>query len=314
MPQKGYILKTAWVALIFLLGLTSTAWSEPGSVTRADGSEICFYLDRPSRDNYPLVVILQGSECLKVSHKYLDMVESLKARGVAVLRVEKPGLSDATPIGDCPPEYLLLNTPQRRVLDLLSVLGELRRTDQGYNGSVALMGGSEGALIAAMTAPLCPDLAAVVLLSGGGGGIFGQEVLGSVRMHMVSTGAPEEAIEARLNEMRSQMDEIRKEPVPGKEWLSDGELARSTYLWWASAWDLQLSLPLLNVDQPILAWQGESDQSVPMHSGQGLAEKMKAAGRHNFELRTYQGGHAPTDKVLTESLDWICQKLVQSKR
>lgn len=298
-------LRLAVLVVVLLL----PCWGETGRVSRADGSQVTWYLDRPSKASFPVVVILQGSECLKVSHKYGEMIGDLTARGVGVLRVEKPGLHEDVPVGDCPPDYLRLNTPDRRVLDLLMVLGELRRSATGFNGSVGLLGGSEGAMIAALAAPLCSDLRGVVLLSGGGGGAFSEEVLGSVRMHMTQSGAPERAIEERLDEMRSMIEVIRKDPVPSKEWLSDGELARSTYLWWASAWDLQMSTPLLRVDAPILAWQGETDASVPQASGLGLAEKMKAAGKDNFELRTYPGGHAPPPEVLSESIEWMVRHL-----
>lgn len=298
-------------SLLLLLGLFvhSAAWADTEHTLRADGTAVTYYLDLPSAQSYPVVVILQGSECLKVSHKYLEYIEHLKAQGVAVLRVEKPGLDENVPIGTCPPEYLELNTPERRVLDLLLVLSEIRRQDPRYDGSLVLTGGSEGAMVAALAAPLCQDLKALVLFSGGGGGIFGNEVLGSIRMSMESGGANEAAITARMDEMARQLEEIRREPVSTKEWLSDGELSRSTYRWWAQAWGIQLSLPLLKVEAPILALQGFSDENVPAASAELLAEKMKAAGRENFHLRTYQGGHGPPDEVVTESLDWALQQL-----
>jgi pimeloyl-ACP methyl ester carboxylesterase len=297
--------------VLFLAFLTVHAWAETGTVMRADGSTITYYLDRPPAESFPIVTILQGSECLKVSHKYGVLIDHLLARGVGALRVEKPGLNDAVPIGECPSDYLRLNTPQRRVLDLVLVLADLRRGDSGFNGSVALTGGSEGAMIAALAAPLCPELRAVVLFSGGGGTIFGDEVLGSVRMQMSESGADQAAIEQRLEQMKLEMEEIREEPLTSKEWLSDGKLARSTHLWWSQAWDLQMSVPLLRVEVPILAWQGENDLSVPAESGRGLAGKMKEAGKSNFELRTYPGGHAPPEKVLIESLDWVLEQFAR---
>ncbi len=295
--------------LVVLLVVRSTAWAETGRVLRADGTTVTFYLDRPVVEEYPLVVILQGSECLKVSHKYLEYIEHLTGRGVAVLRVEKPGLDDSVSVGTCPQEYLDLNTPERRVLDLLLVLSEIRREDTGYNGSLALSGGSEGAMVAALAAPLCQDLKALVLFSGGGGGIFGDEVLASIRTSMEAGGADKAAISARMEEIAQQLNEIRNEPVATKEWLSDGELARSTYKWWAQAWGLQLSVPLLKVEAPILALQGLSDKSVPATSADLLMEKMKAAGRENFTLRVYQGGHGPPVNVIIESLDWAGDRL-----
>lgn len=291
-----------FVLLVFLL---AGAEAETGRVLRADGSTVTYYLNRPDTERYPLVAILQGSECLKVSHKYLEHIERLNGQGVAVLRVEKPGLDDSVKPGDCPPEYLRLNTPQRRVLDLLLVLAELRRVEAGYNGSLALAGGSEGAMIVSLTAPLCQDLVALVLFSGGGGTIFGDEVLAGMRKGMEAAGADQAAISARLQAVAEQLAAIREEPLSSKEWLSDGELARNTYRWWAQAWDLQMALPLLRVEAPILSLHGVDDESVLVAGSYLLAEKMKDAGRENFQLRTYQGGHGPPTEVITESLDWI---------
>lgn len=302
------LLNLVILSLWALAGLVPAS-ADSLSLERPDGSLVWYYFDPPTQtDSYPVAVILQGSECLSVSHKYQDLIDYLNQRGVAVLRVEKPGLSADLPEGSCPPDYLRLNTPQQRVLDLLEVLAQIRRQEPRFNKNLALLGGSEGAMVAALAAPLCTDLKGVVLLSGGGGGTFGQEVLNSVQNFMVESGATESEIRARLQSMRQQMEEIRREPVWSKEWLSDGELSRNTYLWWAAAWDLQLKIPLMRVTHPVLAWQGESDRSVRPESGYALAEAMRVSGKNNFEFRTYPGEHAPPPEVLTASLDWILRR------
>ena len=119
--MKLRLCTTCWI-LVLLTGLLSA-----DTLLRPDSSAIHYYLDEPEAEKYPLVVILQGSECLRVSDKYPDYVQRILAGGAATLRVEKPGLHSGVAPGDCPDEYLRLNTPQRRVLDLVMVVSDLRR-------------------------------------------------------------------------------------------------------------------------------------------------------------------------------------------
>ncbi len=126
--------------------------AEDLSLEQADGATLHYYYDLPPGGG-AVVVILQGSECLRVNHKYAPMIASLQANHLGVLRVEKPGLTPDTPIGTCPEAYLQSNTLERRVWDLLSVVAELRKRHD-WNGELALVGGSEGGMLAALCAPL----------------------------------------------------------------------------------------------------------------------------------------------------------------
>ena len=287
--------------------LAAVGASETGILTRSDGTTITYYLDRPRRDSFPLAVILQGSECLRVSHKYSALIEQLLAAGVGVLRVEKPGLDASVEIGTCPPQYRQLNTPQRRVLDLTMVTSELRRKEPRWNGKMALAGGSEGAMIAAMTAPLIPETRAVLLLSGGGGLTFAEEVLESVRMQMTGAGATEKEVEQRLSQMRQQMELIRQQPDPNREWMSDGGLVCNTHLWWARALPLRLATSLARVEAPILIVHGRADTSTPLASAEKLKETLE--GKLGLEYRTYDGGHSPPLEVLQSALTWLVERL-----
>lgn len=302
-------MKTSLHLLALLFLLIGVAGAEPLYLERPDGSFITYYLDQPEEGDFPLVVYLQGSECLRVSHKYGPQIEQLVESGVGVLRVEKPGLNASVRIGDCPQEYLRLNTPQRRVLDLLLVLAHLRASQPDYNGSTGLLGGSEGAMIAALAAPHIPKLKGIVLLSGGGGNTFGEEVVASVEGQMRRGGLKGHALEEELGKMRKEIAEVLKEPVPNKEWASDGELGRNTYLWWSNAWNLKLSTPLKLVAAPVLSYHGQQDAGVSLESAQLLESSLADAGKKNFELRVYDGGHAPPDQILSEAGAWLVAHL-----
>lgn len=296
---------------VFVLSLFLTAIGQPQtwSAGRPDGSEIVYYLDLPRQKPYPLIALLQGSECLRVADKYRDFVREMNARGVAVLRVEKPGLTADTPIGECPPEYLRKNSWDRRVLDLLIVLGQIRREPNGWNGRLGLAGGSEGAMIAAMTAPLVPETEAVLLFSGGGVLNFGQEVKLGIAHQMRVGGASESDIEQQADTIERQWAEVVDNPSHQQEWGSDGELARNTYLWWANAIPIALHRPLLQVTDPIRVYQGSRDDQVRPELSQGLSRLFHQANRTNLELVMYDGEHVPSAEVITEGLNWLAEKL-----
>ncbi|MFN8611759.1 MAG: prolyl oligopeptidase family serine peptidase [Vulcanimicrobiota bacterium] len=267
---------------------------------QAEGTRLYYYYDPPARKG-PLLVILQGSECLRVSDKYAPYISALNEQGIGVLRVEKPGLAPDTPVGQCPPAYLQRNTLERRIWDLLSVLGEMRKRSE-WDGRLAILGGSEGAMLAGLSAPLIPETKAVVLISGGGGDSFAEEI---VQM-MSSQGAPP----AQTEQFLALCRQSHIEPSTTKEWGSDGKLARNTHLWLSRAEDLTLYRPLLRVDAPILVIHGGQDKSTPVHSAQRLKQIFAEAGKTNLELRIEaEDGHGPSADSMRRTLDWVITRL-----
>lgn len=284
--------------LLLLLALPLAA--ETLSFDQADGTRLYYYYDAPAEKG-PLVVILQGSECLRVSDKYASFIEHFRKHNIGVLRVEKPGLSPDTPPGQCPTAYLQRNTLERRIWDLLSVLGELRK-DPRWDGRLALVGGSEGAMLAGLTAPLLPETRAVALISGGGGDTFAEEITGMMR----AQGAGEK----QLEEFRQICAQSHQEPTPSKEWGSDGKLSRNTHLWLSRVEDLAIYRSLLRVDAPILVVHGAADRSTPLHSAERMQEIFQKAGRTNFTLRIErEDGHSPSAQSMEATLDWVVDKL-----
>jgi len=280
-----------WLLVLLLAG---AAWGDV--LEQADGLKLHYYYDAPAQRG-PLVVILQGSECRKVSDKYGPFIERFLSQGIGVLRVEKPGLTPDTPLGECPVEYLQRNTLERRIWDLLSVLGEMRKRPQ-WDGRLVLLGGSEGAMLAGLAAPLVPETRGVVILSGGGGVTFAEEIAEM----MASMGAGPKQIEG----FRELCRQVHREPTTLKEWGSDGKLSRNTHLWLSRAEDLAIWRPLLRVDVPILVVHGGKDESTPVRSAQRLAEIFRAEGKTNLELRIEaEDGHAPSAGSMDRTFEWV---------
>ncbi len=290
---------------LLLLLLTLPLYAETLSLEQADGTRLYYYFDAPARPG-PLVVILQGSECRRVSDKYASFIERFRNNGIGVLRVEKPGLTPETPVGECPTAYLQRNTLERRIWDLLSVLGEMRKNPQ-WDGRLALVGGSEGAMLAGLTAPLIPETHAVAMISGGGGEPFAEEIVQMMR----AIGAPEKA----LVEFRQLCEQVHQEPTTTKEWGSDGKMARNTHLWLSRAEDLAIYRPLLRVEAPILVVHGAADQSTPVRSAEKLQEIFQQAGHSNLQLRIEkEDGHSPSAQSMEATLDWVIDKLKNDAR
>lgn len=286
--------------VFLLLLLTLPTLAETLSLDQADGTRLYYYYDPPAQRG-PLVVLLQGSECRRVNDKYQSFIEKFQQHGIGVLRIEKPGLTPDTALGECPPLYLQKNTLERRIWDVLSVVGEMRK-DSRWDGNLALVGGSEGAMLTGLTAPLIPETRAVVLISGGGGDTFAEEI-GQV---MSRQGAPPQ----QLEQFRALCRQVHQEPTTTKEWASDGKMARNTHLWLSRAEDLAIYRSLLRVDAPILVVHGAADSSTPLHSAQKLEQIFQSKGRANLELRVEKDdGHAPSARSMGATLDWVIEKL-----
>ncbi len=270
------------------------------SLEQADGAKLYYYYDAPAQKG-PLVVILQGSECRHVNDKYASFIAKFQQANIGVLRVEKPGLTPDTPPGECPTAYLQRNTLERRIWDLLSVIGEMRKNSL-WDGGLALVGGSEGAMLAGLTAPLIPETKAVALISGGGGDTFAEEITQMMR----SQGAPDQ----QLEQFHQLCQQVHLQPTTTQEWGSDGKMARNTHLWLSRAEDLAIYRPLLRVEAPILVVHGGADKSTPVHSAQKLQQIFQEKGRTNLELRIEkEDGHAPSAQSMEATLDWVIDKL-----
>lgn len=278
------------------------------TLLRADGSLITWYVDRPSAKSYPLVAILQGSECLPVAPKYVELRAALVAHGIGVLRIEKRGLTAET--ATCPDEYLRENTIPNRILDCLEVIAALRQKPDGWNGRLVIVGGSEGGLVGALLAPLVPEARALVMLVSGPDSL--EEIVPwSIAPQLRAQGTPEAKIASQLLEVREQFARMTADPSPYKEWFSDGKSSRNTWKWWASAARLRPQVALERLDIPVLILQGDDDPITPLRSIQQLDARMRELGKTRFAWRRYPRTQhdltAPlaANPILRDALDFV---------
>ncbi len=156
-----------------LLLLFACSWSllvfgsEIRIVPLNDGENIVGRLSLPStNDKVPLIVVfvpgtgpntyLNKRKISKAEFNYYDLFETeFNKRGIGFFTYNRRGVE----IGENPPYYDKIDstkyakyTPKREVLDIESILADLRKVDRLKNARIALLGASEGTIIAAMVA------------------------------------------------------------------------------------------------------------------------------------------------------------------
>lgn len=167
--------------LIACLGCIDVYGSDTISIPLNDGIDIVGRLSLPEgRGNVPLVVVfIPGTgpntylNKRKIGNKefnYYDLFEAeFLKRGFGFFTYNRRGVE----IGDKPPYYDKIDsakyakyTPKREVLDVESILSDLRKVDRLKKSRIALLGASEGTIIAAMVADRMVEKVDALLLFG----------------------------------------------------------------------------------------------------------------------------------------------------
>jgi len=290
------------LAILLALWLTPPAFAQQHApppartLERTDGSSIHYYLDPPTgAARRPVLIMLQGSGCESVARNARIgwMAPRLAPRHV-LIRLEKYGVAPGADGENCSDAFWRGNTLQQRVLDLVQLVAGLRR-ERWWNGELVLFGGSEGGAVAAMAAPLVPEVRAVVIWSSGIGLPVGEMIRGVLPPQMQEE-APRIFQEARDN------------PTGGRQW------GGASYRWWADAVDLVPARSLIQTRAPVLLVHGGRDQSAPVASARATDALMRAAGRSNFTYREYPDyDHFMVDstsvdrrtEVIAEIAEWL---------
>ncbi|MGA7312433.1 MAG: alpha/beta fold hydrolase [Silvibacterium sp.] len=189
-----------------------------------------------------------------------DIADALTRAGIAVLRVDDRGIGAST--GDHGP-----STTYDEADDVQTEVAWLRSQPRIDPKRVALVGYSEGGLIAAMIASKDPQIAAVVSLDGTGvpGEQLAREQIEQTVLHDASIQAAD-----REKEVERQL----AEPMTPRERIF-----------------LTID-PLLYANRvrcPALILQGGSDITVPIRSAEKLATAMRSNGNPDVVVRIIPG-------------------------
>lgn len=298
---------TGMLSVLALWSGLAMAQSAALTLLREDGSSIHYYLDAavPGQSSAALLVILQGSDCNSVRHIRLVTPMRQVLPAADLLTVEKYGIDDTLPYReevprqDCPDAFVQHDTPQRRVSDVTQVLQAVSARN-GYQ-KVAVLGGSEGAVIANLVTASSGLVDATLAFSGGG-----RWFIDDVR-HSVADAPKEE--KAGLNAFLQQV--LTAPPFP----LNASDHG---YAWWHGMLNIDQLATLRSIKTPVLIVQGDQDRAVsPGAVGKMIAE-LRADGKTNITYLNYpaldhvmrrENGESEMTRVVADMRAWLEKQL-----
>jgi dienelactone hydrolase len=206
-----------------------------------------------------------------------DIADALTRAGVAVLRVDDRGVGASS--GDHAP-----STTFDEAHDVATEVAWLRKQPHIDRGRIALVGYSEGGLIAPMVAATDSSIAAIVTLAGPG--VPGLEVARyQIEAAIVrdTTIAPADREAAIAKELADTLT-IRERSYLSIDPLSYARRTRC----------------------PALIVQGANDLHVPLRSAERLAWAMRSGGNRDVTVRFIPGvSHALLPDVLGLNAEWV---------
>lgn len=298
---------TGMLSVLALWSGLAMAQSAALTLLREDKSSIRYYLDAavPGETSPALLVILQGSDCNSVRHIRLVTPMRQVLPAADLLTVEKYGIDDRLPYReevprqDCPDAFVQHDTPQRRVSDVTQVLQAVIARN-GYQ-KVAVLGGSEGAVIANLVTASSGLVDATLAFSGGG-----RWFIDDVR-HSVADAPKEE--KAGLNAFLQQV--LTAPPFP----LNASDHG---YAWWHGMLNIDQLATLRSIKTPVLIVQGDQDRAVsPGAVGKMIAE-LRADGKTNITYLNYpaldhvmrrENGESEMTRVVADMRAWLEKQL-----
>ncbi len=245
--------------------------AEEVSVPTRGGFTLAGTLTRPVRSvPVPCVVTITGSgqqdrdEAIGLVHGYRpfrEIADALGRRGIAVLRLDDRGVGGSGgPVRDA--------TTEDFAHDVEDALAWLRARPDIDGARLALLGHSEGGLIAPMVAAADPHLRGIVLMAAPAW--TGRRVLAYQQAY---------AIDRHVAEARR--DSVRRAAAADVDSLA----ARDAWMRFFADYD---PLPVLRrVRVPVLVLQGATDRQVPSEQADTLADALRRAGNRDVTVRVF---------------------------
>ncbi len=213
---------------------------------------------------------------LKDYKLFRQLAEHLASRGIAVLRVDDRGVGDSTGL-----ETLEKATTFDFADDVRAQVAYLRTRAEIDPKRIAIVGHSEGGVIAPLVAASDPQLAAIVLMAGSGK--RGDEIIlyQMNRALELNAAMPEEE-KAKKRAEHQQMVQTM---------LEGGDTSRMPPLFrflWTKTFAAYDPLPTIRkVRQPILIVQGEIDRQVTADQAELLAKAAREGGNRDVMVRVF---------------------------
>ncbi|MBC7911748.1 MAG: alpha/beta fold hydrolase, partial [Pyrinomonadaceae bacterium] len=232
---------------------------------------------------FPAVITSTGSgqqtrdePVIKDYKIFRQLAEHLAARGIAVLRVDDRGVGDSTGLGT-----LDRATTFDFADDARAQVAYLRTRSEIDADNIAIVGHSEGGVIAPLVAADDPKLAAIVLLAGTGK--RGDEVL------LYQMNRPLELNAAMSEEEkakgRAENQKIIRTVIEGGDTSKLPALFR--FYWMKVFLTYDPLTTIRKVKQPIFIVQGALDRQVTEEQAGMLAKAAREAGNKDVTVRVF---------------------------
>jgi alpha-beta hydrolase superfamily lysophospholipase len=290
-------------------------------------------LPKTGKPPFPAVITITGSgqqtrdEPLGISglesyRPFRQIAETLASRGLAVLRVDDRGVGASTGI-----ETLEAATTFDFADDVRAQVAYLRTRREIDPARIALIGHSEGGVIAPLVASTDTRIAAIVLMAGTAK--RGDEVL-LYQLNRPFDDNPILSVEEKTAR-RTENEKMIRTVIEGGDTSHLPQLLRHT---WTKAFLTYDPLPMMRkVSQPVLILQGALDRQVTADQATMLEQAAQSSGNKDVTLRVFPNlnhlflpakTREPSEysalerKVLSDELlnilsDWIGSKLKVSK-
>jgi dipeptidyl aminopeptidase/acylaminoacyl peptidase len=290
-------------------------------------------LPKTGKGPFPAVITITGSgqqtrdEALQLpgleNYKpFRQVAETLASRGIAVLRVDDRGVGKSKGF-----ETLTTATSTDFANDVRAQVDYLRSRGDIDPARIALVGHSEGGIIAPMVAATDPRIRALVLMAGTGK--RGDLVLRDQLSDSLDRD-PTITQEAKAKELAEQQETLRK-IVEGGDTSKVPAMMKNPWMKEFLAYDPLLVIP--KVRQPILIIQGELDRQVTAEQAAMIERAAREAGNNDVTTRVFPNlnhlflpaktgavseysslnTNTISDEVMTVMSDWLQQKLKAGK-
>jgi dienelactone hydrolase len=236
---------------------------------------------------FPAVITITGSgqetrdEPIPIPglEKYRPMrqiAETLASRGIAVLRVDDRGVGKSTGLAT-----LQTATTSDFADDVRAEVAYLRSRSEIDPKRIALVGHSEGGIIAPMVASVDSQIAAIVLMAGSGkrGDQISMDQMNDMLERDTTMTAEEK------NRKRAEQQEIIRAVVTGGD-LSKYP-AQLGMPWIKEFWTYDPLITIRKVRQPILILQGALDRQITAEQATMLEQAAQGAGNKDVTMRLF---------------------------
>lgn len=270
---------------------------------REDQSAITYYLKK-TPDAKNLAVILQGSDCNSIYNNQfvLDNFADLTPETDTLL-VDKYGITQGLPYTngerqDCPKEYLDHDSMAQRVRDYAQVLEKLK----DHYENIYLIGGSEGAVVAALLSQKLDYVDATIAMNGGG-----QYFLDDI-YYFIEKSVPAEHHEEAKASFKESLQTVLDEQ-------SEDYLSEHGKKWWQSATKIDFQQTVENSQNKILVIQTLNDDNV---NWQGAVDMSKRIQSDKVEFHFIDGqnhyfenekGERSAEALRTIIQNWLAEIL-----